>query len=629
MPSTTRSAAAGEDLVVGGGITPPRYNGQFNVENSRTLFQEYREYTRAVEISNSGQTVKRPLLKLSQLVPENIRWCLADTYFEDNEEGTELTESDLERGLAQHGECWTGSEVHAAEVVDTVKGLLAMRSEPTAVARIDGVRSRMEELFENPSVARIFRNEKRKWHSGPARVVTEAIVRGLKPRAFKKDVEAQLSLQGGWKDDPKAVFAVVRAEALAWRRVERHEAEYRRSGKSVSDSSKESPSSPTQQHDRGEDTCWECGQHGHRKYECPSRKEKKGGSTQPSVGGGTGTQAASSTGQPQGTRGSAQPKGTPAARGGSQYKPAAAAVAGRAAVPAGDGAQGGGQAWSGLPPDPTPVRTPAPAPESQPAYVPPGVSVVGWRALEAAGVKALEEDGIKVDPLSLQGCLIDVSIPGVVNQRVCSVKGVFDTGAGMNAVSEVVAATIQHKFPELQIIEELSQPQRVRVVDGQDLVVTQRTCPLRIAIHTAFGPRVVSPERFVVLPGSDDVMLIGSPMLRSVFGIDIYELVGERVLADHKRRAEEKRLQTEKRWAMLREETEEALGQPNEVAAACLLKEQQGSVGGVNEKQGEAGDVMMGAWNQNDFDEDGTISVESAGQEDHGYMCESCREGIT
>jgi len=159
MPTTTRSAGAGEDLVVGGGVTPPGYKGEFNVENSCRMFREYREYKRAVEISNSGQTVKRPLLKLSQLVPENIRWCLADIYFEDNDEGTELTESDLERGLAQHGECWAGSDVNAAEVVDTVQRLLAMRSEPTAVARTDGVRSRMEEYFENPSVARVFRNE--------------------------------------------------------------------------------------------------------------------------------------------------------------------------------------------------------------------------------------------------------------------------------------------------------------------------------------------------------------------------------------------------------------------------------------------------------------------------------------
>lgn len=64
-----------------------------------------------------------------------------------------------------------------------------MRSEPTAVARIDAAQGRLEEYLENPSVARLFRVQ-RKYIEGTARIITEALVRGLKPPEFKKNVVA-------------------------------------------------------------------------------------------------------------------------------------------------------------------------------------------------------------------------------------------------------------------------------------------------------------------------------------------------------------------------------------------------------------------------------------------------------
>lgn len=70
--STTRSAVAEEDLVLGGGIAPPVYETPFSVGSSRYFFKAYREYERKLMIRNSGQTVQRPLLKLSQLLPESV-----------------------------------------------------------------------------------------------------------------------------------------------------------------------------------------------------------------------------------------------------------------------------------------------------------------------------------------------------------------------------------------------------------------------------------------------------------------------------------------------------------------------------------------------------------------------------
>ena len=57
--------------------------------------------------------------------------------------------------------------------------------------------------------------------SGPARIITAAVVRGLKPPEFQENVQAALKLQdGSWKENSTAVFRLVRAEASKWRLVE-------------------------------------------------------------------------------------------------------------------------------------------------------------------------------------------------------------------------------------------------------------------------------------------------------------------------------------------------------------------------------------------------------------------------
>ena len=140
MPTTRSNNAAEEHFVFGGGIKPPVYERPFSVQSSEKYYKDYVEYERNVRLSNRGQTVQRPLLTLSQLLPASVRWCLADLFFEEQGDD-ELAESDLRRGLAQHGECWTGAWVHPGTAVAEVERILVMRSEPTAVAGIDAGKS--------------------------------------------------------------------------------------------------------------------------------------------------------------------------------------------------------------------------------------------------------------------------------------------------------------------------------------------------------------------------------------------------------------------------------------------------------------------------------------------------------
>lgn len=69
MPTTRRTTA--EDLTFGV-ITPPVYNNPFSINSSCIFFKEYRKYERDIKLRNSEQSVRRPLVTFSQLLPDSI-----------------------------------------------------------------------------------------------------------------------------------------------------------------------------------------------------------------------------------------------------------------------------------------------------------------------------------------------------------------------------------------------------------------------------------------------------------------------------------------------------------------------------------------------------------------------------
>ena len=527
MP-TTRSNAAEEDFVFGGGIKPPVYERPFSVQSSEKCYKEYVEYERNVKLSNHGQTVQRPLLTLSQLLPASVRWCLADLFFEEQGDD-ELAESDLRRGLAQHGECWTGAEVHPGTAVAEVERILVMRSEPTAVARIDAAQERLEEYFENPSAARLFR-EKRKYISGSARIITEALVRGLTPPEFKENVVARLKVSGSWKDDPKKVFALIRAEAITWRVVEKADEQRRSRKKNVSGGNIGAAQStaPVQRQKNGNKlTCFTCGELGHKSYACP----KAGNSSPADSRGSKGDAGKSDTRQEdkqQRFSGAPQAKGTPAARGGAQAKSGASqgvSVTGRAAVPVGeDGSAQGGGTSDGLPPDPViALKGPGAATPSPPI-------ISGWRAVSSSTVSAILSDGVEIEPRELS-CMVDLSVSDAVNPKVTPMKAVLDSGAGLSTITKCLLKKLEDSNPTIPVVEAMQQEHKLRVVDGRELFVTEKTCQVDVAVHTGWGPKVVRSQRFAVMPGTDDVLIIGSPMLKRL-GIDVYRDMEESARKD-------------------------------------------------------------------------------------------------
>ncbi|CAB1115245.1 unnamed protein product [Ectocarpus sp. CCAP 1310/34] len=150
-------------------------------------------------LCNSGQSIKRPLLTVSQLLRQSIRKCLSRTYFD----GTELEESDLREALTKHAECWTNDTIESAIAAAAVTRMVAIGAAATAVDHIDAIRSRLEHYFENPSAEHVFRDSAGAYKEGPAAVISKAVGAGLAPPEFK--VKSKLDMQG-WKDNPELVF---------------------------------------------------------------------------------------------------------------------------------------------------------------------------------------------------------------------------------------------------------------------------------------------------------------------------------------------------------------------------------------------------------------------------------------
>ena len=181
---------------------------------------------------------------------------------------------------------------------------------------------------------------------------------------------------------------------------------------------------------------------------------------------------------------------------------------------------GGIYTGGGFSAEPDQARVPAGTNGSQLGDVMPA-----WRSLCPERVPRLEAEGLDVS-MRDKWCLADLSVPGEVIQTVCPVKAILDTGSGVTTVSEEVIEKLQCAFPDVSIISPLESSQQVRVADGRALDVQRKTCPLRIALHTSFGPVTLDPISLAVMPGVEDVLILGNATLERL-GLDIYASLAE------------------------------------------------------------------------------------------------------
>ena len=106
---------------------------------------------------------------------------------------------------------------------------------------------------------------------------------------------------------------------------------------------------------------------------------------------------------------------------------------------------------------------------------------------------------------------------------------VLDSASDVRGISERLLEGMRRHFGGVDVSSLKSGPCQVSVADGRALTAQyQTTDDLQVTLHAPHG-RISFRVAFVILPGSDDVMIIGSKTLRESLDIDIVQAFHQRV----------------------------------------------------------------------------------------------------
>ena len=97
-------------------------------------YHEYIEYRcGAVTKTNRGQSVKRYVLPLSEVIPKHVRACFSRNVFD----GSELINGNVLEALAKYAECWKEEAIDPAfdlpEVIEQTKPVMPVQFVSAAV----------------------------------------------------------------------------------------------------------------------------------------------------------------------------------------------------------------------------------------------------------------------------------------------------------------------------------------------------------------------------------------------------------------------------------------------------------------------------------------------------------------
>ena len=92
-------------------------------------------------------------------------------------------------------------------------------------------------------------------------------------------------------------------------------------------------------------------------------------------------------------------------------------------------------------------------------------------------------------------------------------------------MSAGIARKLQAAFPGVKVVGSMSRPGNPKGADGRVLAVQEKTCPVRVALHTSWGSVTLDPFSFAAMPGDDDLVILGNATL-TMLGIDVYDSFG-------------------------------------------------------------------------------------------------------
>ena len=134
-----------------------------------------------------------------------------------------------------------------------------------------------------------------------------------------------------------------------------------------------------------------------------------------------------------------------------------------------------------------------------------------------------ESDGVDIMPLQFY-CAANITVPGGEKHAPLELKVVLDSASGITAISAPLLEKIVTNFGCVEMSRPLQEECKVTVADGGVIVVREQTQPVQVTLQIGHG-HVSFRVAFVLLPGTDDVVMIGAKTMREKLYINVMRLL--------------------------------------------------------------------------------------------------------
>ena len=133
-----------------------------------------------------------------------------------------------------------------------------------------------------------------------------------------------------------------------------------------------------------------------------------------------------------------------------------------------------------------------------------------------------------IEPLRYH-CGVELVARGGKTLEPLGLQAVLNSSSGVTGISERLLERLRIRFGGVDVSTLESAPCRLSVADGRALTARyQTTDDPKVTLQAPHG-RISFRVAFVILPGSDDVMIIGSKTFRERLDIDIVQAFHQRV----------------------------------------------------------------------------------------------------
>ena len=104
-------------------------------------------------------------------------------------------------------------------------------------------------------------------------------------------------------------------------------------------------------------------------------------------------------------------------------------------------------------------------------------------------------------------------------------RAILDSGAHFTSLSSPIVEMMERTFPNVQMrVPVLLRARQAVTASGKKVSVTDRTIPLQLALVTPWRPAPLPPISFVIMTGSNGVLLLGLPTLKDL-GVNPHERI--------------------------------------------------------------------------------------------------------